>query len=240
MDWFADWFNTPYYHILYKNRDYKEAQEFITNLLKYLCLPVESKILDLACGKGRHSIFLNKLGYNVTGVDLASKSIESAKQYENEYLKFFVGDMRKVYLPNKFNAVFSLFTSFGYFNNEEDNFKVFKSVFDQLKYEGIFVMDFMNVSLVEHNLVEKEDKMVDGILFHLRRKIESGFIIKDINFFDKGKDYHFQERVEICKLDYFKKLAKKAGFILKSVFGDYQLNTFEEKQSPRLILIFKK
>lgn len=240
MDWFAEWFNTPYYHILYKNRDYKEAQEFITNLLKYLSLPINSKILDLACGKGRHSIFLNKLGYDVIGVDLASKSIESAKKYENEHLKFFVGDMRKVNFPEGFNAIFNLFTSFGYFNDEEDNFNVFKAVFEQLKNEGVFVMDFMNVSLVEHNLVAHENKEIDGILFHLDRKIEKGYIIKDINFSDNGKDFHFQERVEICKLDYFEKLAKKAGFILKNVFGDYQLNAFEEKKSPRLILIFKK
>ncbi|MDR2122337.1 MAG: methyltransferase domain-containing protein [Flavobacteriaceae bacterium] len=240
MDWFAEWFNTPYYHILYKNRDDSEAQEFITNLVKYLSIPAESKILDLACGKGRHSIFLNRLGYDVTGVDLASQSIESAKKYENERLKFFVGDMRKVNFPHEFDAVFNLFTSFGYFNEEEDNLNVYRAVSEQLKKNGIFVMDFMNAFLTEHNLVEKEDKEAGGILFHLHRRIEEGFIIKDINFNDKGKSFHYQERVRSLKPDYFEQLGNKVGFFLKNVFGDYQLNEFNEKHSPRLILIFEK
>ncbi len=240
MDWFAEWFNTPYYHILYKNRDYKEAQEFITNLLKYLSIPAESKILDLACGKGRHSIFLNQLGYNVTGVDLASESIESAKKYENKRLKFFVGDMREVNFPNEFNTIFNLFTSFGYFSEEEDNLKVFQAVYEQLQDEGTFVMDFMNASLAEHDLVEKEEKEVEGIRFNLQRKVENDFIVKDIRFTDQGKDFHYQERVRAFKLDYFEQLGKKSGFSLKNVFGDYQLNEFDEKRSTRLILIFEK
>ncbi|MDR1876015.1 MAG: methyltransferase domain-containing protein [Flavobacteriaceae bacterium] len=240
MDWFAEWFNTPYYHILYKSRDDKEAQEFITNLVKYLSIPIESTVLDLACGKGRHSIFLNKLGYDVTGVDLASQSIESAKRYENERLKFFVGDMRKAHFPNKFNVVFNLFTSFGYFNEEDDNLKVYQAVYEQLKERGTFVMDFMNASLAEHGLVGKEDKEVDGILFHLRRRVEDDFIVKDINFTDKGKDYHYQERVKAFKLSYFEQLGERSGFSLKNVFGDYRLNEFNEKSSPRLILIFEK
>lgn len=240
MDWFAEWFNTPYYHILYKNRDDQEAQEFITNLLKYLALRKESKILDLACGKGRHSIFLNKLGYDVIGVDLAPESIAYAKSFENEHLKFFVADMRRSNFPNHFNAIFNLFTSFGYFSDDEDNLKVFQSVFEQLLSKGIFVMDFMNVSLAIDTLVKQEDKEVDGILFHLQRKIEDGFIIKDITFQDKGKNFHFQERVRTFKLNYFESLAKKVGFTLKNVFGDYHLLPFEEKNSPRLILIFEK
>jgi SAM-dependent methyltransferase len=240
MDWFAEWFNTPYYHILYKNRDDKEAQEFITNLLKYLNLPAESKILDLACGKGRHSIFFNKLGYDVTGVDLAPKSIKYAKEYENEHLKFFVGDMRKPNFPNHFNAIFNLFTSFGYFSDDIDNLKVYQSIFEQLLYKGIFVMDFMNVSLAMDKLITQEDKEVDGILFHLQRKIENGFIIKDIKFQDQGENFHFQERVRTFNLDYFENLGKKVGFSLNNVFGDYQLHPFNEKHSPRLILIFEK
>ncbi|MEN8885269.1 MAG: methyltransferase domain-containing protein, partial [Winogradskyella sp.] len=76
--WFASWFDTPYYHILYKDRDYSEAQVFMDNLTNYLNIPNGGKILDLACGKGRHSVYLNKLGYNVTGVDLSEKSITHA------------------------------------------------------------------------------------------------------------------------------------------------------------------
>ena len=54
MSWFINWFDSPYYHILYKNRDEKEAEFFIENLVQYLNLKKRSKLLDIACGKGRH------------------------------------------------------------------------------------------------------------------------------------------------------------------------------------------
>jgi len=85
-DWFSEWFNTPYYHILYKDRNDNEAQFFMDNLTHYLNLPQDAQILDLACGKGRHSIYLNNLGYQVTGVDISSNSIKIANKSANEKL----------------------------------------------------------------------------------------------------------------------------------------------------------
>ena len=79
--WFESWFDTPYYHLLYKHRDDKEAHKFIKNLMQFLKIDKDQNILDLACGKGRHSIFLNKLGYRVTGVDLSSQNILQAQKY---------------------------------------------------------------------------------------------------------------------------------------------------------------
>ena len=85
-DWFVSWFDTPYYHILYKHRDDTEAQLFMKNLIKTLEFSKKQLLLDLACGKGRHSIYLNALGYNVIGADLSKNSIAHAKQFENERL----------------------------------------------------------------------------------------------------------------------------------------------------------
>ncbi len=87
-EWFEDWFNTKYYHILYENRNDDEAQSFIQRLLKELSLSKNSRVLDLACGQGRHSRFLNRLGYDVVGTDLSDQSIAHAKVNENERLKF--------------------------------------------------------------------------------------------------------------------------------------------------------
>ena len=102
--WFQSWFNTSYYHLLYRNRDYKEAEVFIKNIVKYLNLDKDDSILDLACGKGRHSIFLNSLGFNVTGLDLSKNSIKEAKTKESSSLHFYVHDMRNLY-----NMYFYLF-----------------------------------------------------------------------------------------------------------------------------------
>lgn len=92
--WYQSWFDTPYYHILYQQRNYDEAQRFIKNLVAYLKINENQNILDLACGKGRHSIFLNSLGYNVTGVDLSKQSILEASKSTNARLKFMIHDMR--------------------------------------------------------------------------------------------------------------------------------------------------
>ena len=121
--WFASWFDTPYYHILYKDRNYREAQIFMDNLTHYLNLPEHAKVLDLACGKGRHSIYLNQLGFRVLGVDLSENSIEIANKNANDTLNFKVHDMREP-IKEQFDAVFNLFTSFGYFENDDDNLKI--------------------------------------------------------------------------------------------------------------------
>ena len=95
MEWFEDWFNSKYYHILYKNRDTSEAIFFLKNIINQLKFK-DGKILDVACGKGRHAKYFNELGYEVIGTDLSQKSIEFAKNYSNEKLDFFVHDMRPV------------------------------------------------------------------------------------------------------------------------------------------------
>ena len=236
--WYASWFDTPFYHILYKDRDYKEAQLFMDNLTNYLNLAENGKILDLACGKGRHSIYLNSLGYNVTGVDLSEQSIRHAKEFENESLKFEVHDMSKVF-PETFDAVFNLFTSFGYFEDEGSNLKTISAIRQELNEYGLGVIDFMNINFVKNNLVSQDIKVIDGISFTQKRRIEDGYIIKDISFTHDNKTYDFQERVRALSLEDFQNLFNESGAHLLDVFGDYQLGKFHSENSERLILVFK-
>jgi len=236
--WYASWFDTPFYHILYKDRDVFEAESFMQNLTSYLNIPEHGKILDLACGKGRHAKYLNSLGYNVTGIDLSENSIAYAKQFENDSLHFEVHDMCKPY-NKQFDAVFNLFTSFGYFDKEEDNLKTIKAIKEELNDYGFGVIDFMNSDYIIDNLVSEDTKTVDGISFLQKRRLENGFIIKDILFTANGKEYNFQERVRAFSLNDFEKLFEQAGVYLLDIFGDYKLRKFDKKTSERLIMIFK-
>lgn len=236
--WYASWFDTPYYHILYKDRDYDEAQLFIDNLNQYLNLPEDAKVLDLACGRGRHSIYLNKLGHNVIGADLSENSIAFAKQFENDTLKFEVHDMRKPF-DEKFDTILNLFTSFGYFPEEEDNVTTLKSIQASLTEYGLAVMDFMNAEKVIKNLVPTEIKTVEGIDFHITRKYENGFIYKNIKFEDKGESFDFTERVRALTLENFETMMEKADIYLLDIFGNYKLQKFHNQESDRLIMIFK-
>lgn len=236
--WYASWFDTPFYHILYKDRDYAEAEAFMTTLTNYLNLPEQAKILDLACGKGRYSIFLNTLGYDVIGADLSENSITHAKQFENNTLHFKVHNMCLPY-GETFDAVFNLFTSFGYFENENDNLSTIKAIKADLNEFGFGVIDFMNSNYVINNLVEKDTKTVDGIEFTMTRRVENGYIIKDISFTFEDEDYQFQEYVRAFTLSDFETLFENAGVYLLDVFGDYKLNKFDVNNSERLIMIFK-
>ena len=237
-NWYSSWFDTPFYHILYKDRDNKEASNFMDTLTSFLKLSKEAEILDLACGKGRHSKYLNELGFKVTGVDLSPKSIAFAKQFENTNLVFEEHDMSISY-PKKFDAVFNLFTSFGYFENEKDNLRTIKAIKSELKPNGFAVIDFLNAEFVKSNLVPSETKTVNGIDFNIERIIENGYIIKKIHFNVDNKDYRFEERVRALTLSEFKNFFNEANANLLYCFGDYQLNEFDVESSERLILIFK-
>jgi SAM-dependent methyltransferase len=236
-NWYASWFNTPYYHILYKDRNHREAALFMNQLTTFLKLKPKDTILDLACGKGRHSKYLYKQGFDVTGVDLSEESIRYAKQYEKPNLHFDVHDMCLPY-PKQFDAVFNLFTSFGYFENEEDNLRTIRAIKAELKPLGFGVIDFLNAELVIKNLIPSEKKKVGNIVFHIEKYVEDDYIIKNICFTDQGEDYFFAERVKALTLEDFKANFKEAKVKLKYVFGDYHLNDFDADTSERLILIF--
>lgn len=237
-EWFTSWFDTPFYHILYKDRDDTEAHAFMDTLTNYLNIPEDGTILDLACGKGRHAVYLNKLNYNVTGVDLSENSIKHAKQFENDTLAFDVHNMCNPY-HKKFDTVFNLFTSFGYFDNDIDNLNTIKAIKANLNETGFGVIDFMNSEYVINNLVPEEIKTVDNIDFHIKRYVEDNYIIKDISFKANNDDYNFQERVRAFTLKDFEALFEKANVYLLDIFGDYKLNKFKTDTSERLVLIFK-
>ena len=235
-EWFAEWFDTPYYHILYKNRDNHEARVFIKSLVDLLQLPEASSVLDLACGKGRHSITLNEFGYTVLGVDLSAQSIAHANQFSNSSLSFAVQDMREPIQSKRFDAVFNLFTSFGYFSSKHENEKVCQAMAQMLNSGGKLVIDFMNAQKVIQNLVPSELKKVQDIEFDIKRIYSGTHIIKQISFQDKGQKFEFQEQVQAIDLSMFKELLAPY-FVVDSVFGSFELNEYIPSESNRLIII---
>ena len=237
-DWFKDWFNTPYYHILYKDRNGDDAQFFMRNITSFLQLPKTTHILDLPCGKGRHAVFLNSLGYTVTGGDLSENSIKAAQQFTNNTLSFKVHDMRKAF-NNKYDAVFNLFTSFGYFEDDSEDISILKNIKNGLTKDGVFVFDFLNAKKVEAELVKNEVKTIDGITFTINREIKNGFIYKHISFVADGNNHKYTEQVKYLDLPKMKDYLTKVGFTIKHVFGNYALENFKEDNADRLIIVAK-
>lgn len=244
MAWFETWFDTPYYHILYKDRDFVEAENFITLLTNHLSLSKDSKIIDLACGKGRHSKFLNHLGFQVLGLDLSKESINHNKEFETESLQFRVHDMRDPIFPEiseeKVDVVFNLFTSFGYFENPSDDRKVFHSISEALSEKGFFVLDFLNEKWVKNTFLPYETIQKEGINFTIEKKIENEHIIKDITFTEDGAKHHYFEKVKLHSLEEIGVYAEEFGFERMAIFGNYKLEPFDLENSPRCINIFRK
>ena len=250
-EWFANWFDSPYYHILYQNHNEQSAKDFIDNLFQkltpqYLTLHPTSfyKILDLACGKGRHSRYMASKGFDVTGTDLSENSIRFARQFEAENLTFFEHDMRKPFRINYFDYIFNFFTSFGYFEKDEDNVTALKCVHDGLKDDGTFILDYFNANWVRQTMKTDYTETAKNIVFHIHKHIENGHIYKTISFegipeFDGltvKKNYTFQEKVRLFTLTDFENLFEKADLKIINKYGDYDLNPFDEQTSNRLII----
>ena len=239
-EWFKTWFNSPYYDILYKDRDQQEADTFIHNLIAFLHPGPNCFMLDIACGKGRHAISLSKMGFTVTGVDLSDKNIKAAQKCENKKLSFFIHDMRNPYMVNYYSVIFNLFTSFGYFENARENNDVLKNIYGALKPGGTFVLDFVNINKVAKSLSEYEEKAIDGVKFQVKKSIKDGFLVKDIHVIDGAKQLDFKEKVHMFTAPLLKQHLEKQGFEIVKIFGDYNLGEFDLESSDRYILISKK
>ncbi|MEY4286001.1 MAG: hypothetical protein RL511_74 [Bacteroidota bacterium] len=245
-EWFATWFDSPYYHLLYQHRDDNEAKLFIQHLVAQLDLASDAHVLDLACGKGRHSITLAQMGYSVVGADLAPNSIAAAEvarlELGLEQLKFVVHDMRKPLVGDTFSGVFNLFTSFGYFDSLNDNEAVCKSIAAMLETNGLLVIDFLNAQKVCAHLKESEYIEREGVGFQIKRWHTDTHIYKQIEVIELASQQSkgiFTERVQALSYHDFSELLSPY-FDLIETYGSYQLSPFDVHSSDRLILIAKK
>ena len=239
--WYVNWFDTSYYHLLYKNRNDQEAQDFIKVLCEKLALEPKVHILDLACGKGRHSVFLNRLGYRVTGQDLSKNNIIYAQKFQTPTLDFSIRDILEK-TPQTYDVVLNLFTSFGYFEEEQDDITVLENIKANLKPKGVGVLDFMNAYLVTQNILPQETKTVEGVVFNITREIQDGFVFKYISFQDPHHlttSHTFIEQVKLLTLSKFQAYFKQVGLSIKGIYGDYTLQPFVKETTKRLILVFE-
>jgi len=240
QEWYSEWFNSPFYHILYKHRDLQEAENFISRLQTYLHFQKGQSALDAGCGRGRHSLFLNSKGLRVDGIDLSNQNIEYSKQFAKEGLNFYVHDMRYLFRKNQYDYVFNLFTSFGYFENDKDNYNTIQAFADELKASGVLVIDFLNPTEIIKGLIAEEEKEIDGVKFEISRKVKDGYIVKDIRFNYNQKNYCYSERVQALTKEHFIDYFEKAKLQIEEIFGSYQLDPFVKENSDRMIFIVRK
>ncbi len=245
MSWFEEWFDSPLYEKLYAYRNKNEANKLADLIEREIPASDFPHILDLGCGRGRHSITHAERGYNVLGVDLSKEVIDKATEIARERglknLRFEVGDMRRP-LDKKFDAVVNLFTTFGYFLRDNENARVVQSVEKMLDNDGVFILDYLNAYKVRKNLISEEEEEFQDLIVYIEREIRGNMVYKHIRFTGENVDkpIEYYERVKLYELDWFKQIFEKNGFYLNRVYGSYGGEPFDKEKSPRLLMVARK
>jgi ubiquinone/menaquinone biosynthesis C-methylase UbiE len=240
--WYEESFGKDYL-LVYKHRDVAGAYAEVQRMAGWLNLPAGADVLDLCCGMGRHSMALVDAGYQVTGIDLSGVLLNEARRLDKEQrVEWHQGDMRNLpFADEAFQAVVNLFTSFGYFNEEEQNEQVLRGIHRVLRPGGRYIIDFLNAEYIKARLVPYSERTDDGLTIQETRSIEEGFVRKRIVVKEEGQqDRQYLEQVRLYGLQHFTEMLSRVGLSLDEVYGGYDGQPFDPGQSPRLILIGTK
>jgi len=243
MNWYEEWFNTKEYLEVYKNRDDAEAETLAELILSNIKIKASAKILDMTAGAGRHAINFARRGFNVTAVDLSKNLLKVAKQNASAYdfqIDFVHSDIRKFEPNDKFNLVLSLFTSIGYFDNDEENFELLRKAYHFLKPGGYFVLDYFNRDFLEKNLVPSSVETINGAEINQYRSIREKRVIKEIEIRKNGATKKYIESVRMFSFNELQTELENTGFKINSTFGDLDGKPFVLETSPRVIIIASK
>lgn len=233
--WFVRSFQEDY-STLYQHRDEASARQEIDNLLSRLPLPKSGRVLDFCCGDGRHSRALAEHGYEVVGFDLSEYLLaEAKKKTHHENITYYRYDMREIPFEDEFDVLFNLFTSFGYFEQDAENRKVLQRMSQALKPSGHLVIDYLNPLYIEENLVPESTREAEGKQIVERRRIENGFVIKEISITEDGTTRQFFERVRLYHRKEMESMLESVGIDVTEIYGDYDFRPYS-KDGKRMII----
>jgi 2-polyprenyl-3-methyl-5-hydroxy-6-metoxy-1,4-benzoquinol methylase len=243
MTWYKDWFNSENYLKVYRNRDETEAERLVGLIEKNVNLKPQSLVLDMACGAGRHAISFAKKGFKVTAVDLSQRLLAEAKKNASSAgvnIDFVLSDILDFKTSQPFDLVVNLFTSIGYFEDDEENYAIIKKANSLIKDGGFFVLDYFNKDFLLKNLVPTSIISENGLKITQNRSISGNRVVKKIIIEKDGSIEEFYESVRLYSHEEIKNIVNRAGFNIIKEIGDFFGNAYNEQTSPRLILFTKK
>lgn len=230
--WYENWFDENYLK-LYKHRDATDAKKQVHLIESKIPIQKKMDILDLCCGEGRHSILFHEKGYSIKGIDQSQILINEGNT-NYPMLDLSVCDMRSI--KGKYDLILSLFTSFGYFDDDDENYNILISISNALKPNGYFWFDYLNSYNVISNLVPfSEREISESITVTESRRIKNNMVIKDIKF----GDHEYQERVKLYHKDELLDMFIQNGITPLEIFGNYAGDKWKEN-SKRTIILGKK
>jgi SAM-dependent methyltransferase len=238
--WFVDWFNHHFYATVYRHRTQQDADRAVGLFLRAVQPQQGERVLDVCCGAGRHLRALLDAGLQVAGLDLSAMLLAMAQETVGDAAKLYQSDMREQYPQafdgGRYDCVTNFFTSFGYFQNHDDNCAVMRRVAESLQQGGWFFFDFLNAHAIADTLIPEDTRIVEDMTVVQRRWIADGFVKKEITVIDRYNARHeFTEQVRLYTMTDIQAMLDDVGLQTVTMFGDYDGSPHTER-SPRLIV----
>jgi SAM-dependent methyltransferase len=240
--WYKEWFSSPFYHKLYAERNEEEAKTFIHKLIGHLQPAHASRILDVGCGRGQNCKTLAALGFDVTGIDAVADNIDRALPLASDKLRFYLHDIRLPFWINYFDCAFNLFTNFGYFKTWREHTDAIRTIGGSLKPGGYFVIDYLNVHYAEEHILHNENKLIGNTSYDIHRWHDDTDFYKKISITDPTlqQPLTITEKLSKFSLGDFTEMLSYHSLQVQNIYGDYNLNPYDVRKTPRLIIIARK
>lgn len=237
--WYAEWFGRDYLDV-YVHRDKDEARRQIDLMERAFNPSFGARVLDLCCGAGRHAVELARRSYRVVGVDLSRELLGEAQKEARGAgvsVRFIQCDMRTVVAPGQFDVVVNFFTSFGYFETDEENLDALAAIRANLRAGGSWLIDYLNRDWVIRTLVPRDERQIGDIYLIQERRIDPvrSRIVKTLTL-KRGESVRtYTESVRMYSLPELMRLTERAGLRISQMFGSPDGSPYGVS-SPRLIL----
>lgn len=256
--WWKTMFDEKYLDTYLSTLTPERTSSEVDFIVKAGNLKPDEKILDLACGHGRHDIELAKRGFShITGVDYSETFINKAVHDASEHgvkVDFQRGDMRNLGFENEFDVVLTLFTTFGYFD-DKGNRNVLKEIHKSLKPGGSFLIDVISGEAVQRRFKEKGVKDEKTNLLVIPRTQEmNGRSVEEIEWFDSekqlihnhrewledGKKREYDYYLTVYTIPQYREMFSEAGFEIEDIWGDFEGNPHNFEGNYRTIIFARK
>jgi SAM-dependent methyltransferase len=242
MKWYE---NDDFWHTmagrLFNDQRVDQGEEETDKILNHIDPPDNGRILDLCCGPGRHSLALARRGYRVTGVDRTREYLDRAeKSAAKEHLnvEFVHNDMREFCRENTYDAALNVFTSFGYFEDQNDDLKVLKNLAVSLKPGGRLIMDMIGKEVLARMFRPRDWYTIDSVTYLEERKLERhwSWIQNKWIRCDGATRQEFILSHRLYSAAELSSLLEQAGFQEIHFYGDYDGSAYDH-QAQRLVAV---
>jgi SAM-dependent methyltransferase len=244
--WWESYFDEDFLRIYRPLLGPEETREEALALMEILGIRRGAAILDVGCGWGRHAIELAALGFQVTGYDLSRRLLEEAESgaaTAGVEVRWVLGDMRDLPFEKAFDAALSLFSSLGYFDEDEDDLRVLLGIHRALRPGGVLVLDTMHRDLIAREFVERDWwSTPDGDTVWVEREFDAvaGISRERLRWRrpsgDEGEKEH---TIRIRAATEWRILLESAGFTVEGCCGGWDLDEFSHT-SGRLVMLARR